>query len=101
MGLKWTRTLSGRYIIIQGNILAQKINLMNVYGPNEDNPSFFEKLFLSISSLEEHYIIRGDFNCALDPVLDRSTQSEVTHARTRKTLANFIKDLRLVEEHKT
>lgn len=27
----------GRYIIIQGNILTHKLNLINVYGPNEDN----------------------------------------------------------------
>lgn len=63
----------GRYVIIQGNILTQKLNLINVYGPNEDNPSFFEKLF-TISFLEGLYIIRGDFNCAPDPILDRSTQ---------------------------
>ena len=91
----------GRYIIVQGNILTQKLNLINVYGPNEDNPSFFEKLFLTVSSLEGLYIIGGDFNCALDPVLDRSTQSEATHVRTRKTLANFMKDLRLTEIWRT
>ena len=70
---------------------------MNVYGPNEDNPSFFEKLFLTVSALEELYIFGGDFNCALDPVLDRSTQIDMTHTQTRKTLTNYMEDLRLVE----
>lgn len=40
---------SGRYIIVQGSILTQKLNLINIYGPNDDHPSFFEKLFLTVS----------------------------------------------------
>lgn len=66
-----TQDPSGRYIIVQGNIMLQKINLINVYSPNEDNPSFFEKLFLTVPALEGLYILGGDFNCALDPVLEK------------------------------
>lgn len=87
----------GRYIIISGDILSQKINLINVYGPNEDNPSFLEKRFLTIATLEGLNIIGGDFNCALDPGLDTSTQTDTTHMRTRKTLINYMKDLKLFE----
>lgn len=87
----------GRYIIVQGNILSQKINLINIYGPNDDSPSFFENLFLTISALEGLYIIGGDFNCTLDPVLDRSTQLDNTHIKTRKILHNYIHDLRLYD----
>ena len=49
----------GRYIIVQGTILTQKINLMNVYGPNEDNPSFFENLFLTVAALDGIHILEG------------------------------------------
>lgn len=28
----------GSYIIVQGNISSQKLNLRNIYGPNDDNP---------------------------------------------------------------
>lgn len=76
-----TRTIqdpSGRYIIVQGSILTQKLNLINIYGPNEDSPSFFEKLFLTVSDLEGFNIIGGDFNCTLDPIMDRSTQIDTT-----------------------
>lgn len=30
-----------RYIILQRTILTTQITLVNVYGPNEDNPNFF------------------------------------------------------------
>lgn len=59
--------------------MLQKINLINVYSSNEDNPSFFEKLFLTVPALEGLYILGGDFNCALDPLI------------------NNVEDLRLVE----
>lgn len=52
---------AGRYIIIQGNILSRKVNLINIYGPNEDSPSFFEKLLLTVSALEGLYILGGGF----------------------------------------
>ena len=41
---KTTRSIQdplGRFIIVQGNLLSLKLNLINIYGPNEDNPAFF------------------------------------------------------------
>ena len=92
---------SGRYIIAQGTIQSQKLNLINVYGPNEDEPSFFERIFMTVSALEGHCIMGGDFNCTLDPKLDRSTQIDTTHVQTRKTLINYMNDLRLIEIWRT
>lgn len=31
----------GRYLIIQGNLLSEDLILVNMYGPNTDNPHFF------------------------------------------------------------
>lgn len=31
----------GRYLIIQCEILSVRLNLVNLYGPNDDNPFFF------------------------------------------------------------
>lgn len=59
---KTTQDPSGRYIVVQGNISSQKLNLMNIYGPDEDNPSFFQRLVLTVSGLEGLYSIGGDFN---------------------------------------
>lgn len=43
---------SGRYIIVQGNISTLKLNLVCIYGPNDDNPTFFQNLFLTLSTLQ-------------------------------------------------
>lgn len=38
---------SGRYIIIQGSLLNQDLVLVNVYGPNNDNPSFYNDFLIN------------------------------------------------------
>lgn len=46
---KVTPDVAGRYLILQGSITDVNINLVNLYGPNADNPKFFEELFLVFS----------------------------------------------------
>lgn len=46
---KITKDPAGRFVIVQGVLFSEKINIISVYGPNDDNPSFFNDLFLTIS----------------------------------------------------
>ena len=88
---------AGRYVITHGNILSCTLNLVSVYGPNEDNPKFFEELFLTLTTMRGFYLIGGDWNCCLSPELDRSTGSDTTKAQTRKLLKQYMVDMNLVE----
>lgn len=54
---------AGRYIILQGTLITEKIILINIYAPNIDDPKFFHNLFLTATSLSGSFIIGGDFNC--------------------------------------
>lgn len=92
---------AGRYLIVQGTFLSKVINLVNIYGPNEDNPVFFEKLFILIASLHGTVIIAGDFNCTLDPLLDRSSGVDGSHSQSRRKINQFIKDLNLCDPWRT
>lgn len=60
---------AGRFIIVQASLINPDLILVNLYGPNNDDPSFYNNLFLLISSLQGAIIISGDFNCTLDPKL--------------------------------
>ena len=75
---KHTSTINdsdGRYIIVIGELNAQKMIFVNVYGPNFDSPLFFKKIFNTIPELAQHnLIIGGDLNCTLDSYLDRSSK---------------------------
>ena len=74
---------------VQGTLLRENINLVNIYGPNDDNPSFFENVFLLLATLPGKIILAGDLNCALDPKLDRSTGIDASHSQTRKKFNNI------------
>lgn len=87
----------GRYLIIQGSLLSVNLNLVNIYGPNTDEPGFFTNLFLMLASLPGEYIIAVDWNCTLDPTKDRSTGADQTHNRSRTTIHHFIKELNLLD----
>lgn len=92
---------AGRYLIVQGTFMSKVINLVNIYGPNEDNPVFFEKLFILIASLHGTVIMAGDFNCTLDPLLDRSSGVDGSHSQSRRKIKQFIKDLNLCDPWRT
>lgn len=64
----------GRYIIVTGELHSISLTLVNIYGPNFDNPQFFQKIFALIPDMSQsNLIIRGDLNCVLDQYLDRSS----------------------------
>ena len=52
-------------------IKDKEITLVNLYGPNEDRPQFYENLKQKIDEFEtEQVIICGDWNFILDPEMD-------------------------------
>lgn len=93
--LKTIRDPLGRYVIINGRMFNEYCNLVNVYGPNTDEPNFFNNLFLILSSLRGILIVAGDFNCTLDPKFDRSTGIDTSHSQSRIIINQYIKDLNL------
>lgn len=87
----------GRFLIIQGTLLNEKLTLVNIYGPNNDDHRFFNNVFLTIADLPGNCIIAGDFNCTLDPSKDRSPGIDNSHVKSRETICQFIKELGLID----
>ena len=68
----------GRFLILYCSLEDTKILIVNVYAPNEDSPDFFTRLFHEIDRFApDHYIMFGDYNLAVDPLVDR--QGTVTN----------------------
>ncbi len=65
---------NGRYIIVSGTLCNKNLILANFYAPNFDDVSFLKHALSLLPDLNCHsLILGGDFNCCLDPVLDRSS----------------------------
>lgn len=87
---------NGRFIIVSGKISGNGIVLVNVYGPNWDNEDFFKKLFFSLPDLNgSQLIIGGDFNCCLDPLLDRSSNKPHHLSKSSKAIHMFMEQYKV------
>lgn len=83
----------GRYIIVTGCIVNTPVILANLYAPNWDNDNFFSDLLYSLPNLDSHFLILGgDFNCCLDPVLDRSSTNPSKQSKSAQVINSFLKD---------
>lgn len=48
-----------------------RLSLISVYGPNEDNPAFYEKIAETIKSFDnKNVIVIGDYDLVFSPGLD-------------------------------
>ena len=71
---------NGNYIILDMEIQGKEITIVNLYGPNEDNPQFYENIVKKISEFEnENVIICGDWNLILDENKDCSNYLGLFH----------------------
>lgn len=89
---------NGRYIIVTGTILDLRVAFVNVYAPNTDDESFFKRLFSIIPDASTYCIILGgDFNCWLDPCLDRSSTKLAAPSRSAKIIQSFMEEFSLTD----
>ena len=55
-------------------ICGKKITLVNIHGPNEDNPQFYTNIQQHVFELgNENVIFCDDWNLILNPILDSET----------------------------
>ena len=91
------RDKGGRYVWVSGFLDNVPISMLNVYGPNQDEPKFFTDLFLNIPCPPTELIIGGDFNLVLDPVMDRSSSTSKALSSAAKALKTELADLNLID----
>ena len=91
-----TRDSEGRFIMINIMIRDEIINLVNIYGPNDDNPEFFRSLQDRLECFKEgSYIIGGDFNVVQDYELDTLNITGFNNPNAREKLLEMQQDLDL------
>ena len=58
----------GNVLLLDIELFQKRITLVNIYGPNEDNPAFYERLKdIIIKQGNANIVITGDWNLLLDP----------------------------------
>ena len=88
--------LEGRYVIIDLTIHNNRLLLVNLYGPNEDDPTFFDIIRQKI----EHYtksevLMGGDFNVVQTFNEDTLNLAGINNVRANATIHKMKEDLDL------
>ena len=85
----------------------KEVTLVNIYGPNNDNPQFYEQMKQKIEEFQNvHVIICGDWNMIMDVEMDSFNYVNINNPRARQSVLqlldqeNFIDPWRLMHENK-
>ena len=66
--LKEKRDLNGNHLALDVVIHKQKLTLLSLYGPNMDNPDFYDQIMNIIEDFGyDRYFLCGDFNLVFCP----------------------------------
>ena len=85
-------------MILDITISDKRLSLINVYGPNKDDPTFYVNVFKSITDIgNDLFIICGDFNLTLNPDLDCFNYKHINNPKARDFLSNVIEENNLFD----
>ena len=96
--IKTEKDSDGNMVVVDMVLSNLKIKLINIYGPNQDTPSFYTKLSNYIhENAQDYLIICGDYNLVINPQLDSHNYTHINNPKARDTLLSVISDNNLVD----
>lgn len=88
---------NGRFLLVDCVLNMNRVTLVNIYGPNYDDPAFSNDLLLRLAAVEGHCLVGGDFNLVLNPAIDRSSPKSLTPSGAASILNHGIIELGLCD----
>ena len=89
---------NGNYIILDIIIQGKRITLVDLYGPNQDNPNFYTNIKQKVSEFEnDQVILCGDWNFVLDLDLDYNNYLHINNPKARKVILDYIEEENLLD----
>ena len=88
----------GNFLIFTIKTMNKELVLVNVYGPNSDDPQFYISLKEKIQKLNNANIIfGGDWNLVLDPSIDYCNYKHNNNPKAQEKVIEISADLELVD----
>ena len=88
----------GNFLMVHIYTMNMDVLLVNIYGPNRDDPDFYVRLNEKVKQLKvANIIIAGDWNLVLNPVLDYHNYKHVHNTRAREKVGKIIEDNCLID----
>ena len=90
--------LNGKFIIIDAKLQGNRVTLVVVYGPNRDDPTFYQNLQSKIEMIgNTSVIIGGDWNVPLNYEIDTEKYVNKNNPKTQQKIHALMADLDLID----
>ena len=83
--------------LIIGTVGGVELTIVNIYAPNEDDPTFFEVASVTAREARGTIILGGDFNCVLNVKMDKLASDYGPPSRKSKAAKHMLEELGLVD----
>ena len=88
----------GNYLILDLTIQDYRLTFVALYGPNDDNPTFFNKIHTMVSSFQNSSIIMvGDWNVVQDFDMDTSNYKTKNNIKSHEKIIEMKHSLDLID----
>jgi exonuclease III len=90
---------NGNYVIIDLTLENYtRFTLVNIYGPNDDSPNFYENIDTIVDEFDnESVLMCGDWNLVLNPSCDTYNYKHVNNPKAREQILSMIEERELVD----
>jgi exonuclease III len=90
--------LNGKFIIIDAKLQGNRVALLVVYGPNRDDPTFYQSLQSKIEMIgNTSVIIGGDSNVPLNYEIDTEKYLNKNKPKAQQKVHALMADLDLID----
>lgn len=87
----------GSKLIIDVTIEDKRLTLINIYGPNRDDPHFYHSVIADMMSYENPVVLGGDFNLVLDPEVDSVNYMHVNNPNARTMVLDMLIEQSIID----
>ena len=89
---------NGNCLVVNLTTMEKDITLVNIYGPNKDDPNFYEDIMDDIKeSGFSNFVIAGDWNLVLNPALDYYNYKHVNNPKAQEKVFEMMTELELTD----
>ena len=89
---------NGRFLIISATLNELPVTLVNVYGPNNDDPDFLLEVFAEIDKFDNEFlIVGGDFNTVIDHLDYQGSRQHHSNIKTSEMLSVIMEEYGLCD----
>ena len=89
---------NGRFLIVDIIVNDEVYTLINIYAPNDDDPNYFQNIFVKqLEHANTNIIIGGDFNLVFDIELDCANPNRRNNVKSLHVIKEYVNQLMLTD----